>query len=268
MAKSRTEIDPDRFAGSLVALGFDYPNGYRVRHHRHRRDQLVFASRGVLQVAATEGTFVVPASRALWMPAGVGHEIRASGRVAMRTLYLKSRLSRQPVEGCRVVGVSDFLRELIVRAVELGPVLLSDSATPHDCFVEVLLSEVDLARAHPLHVLHLPEATDPRLRLLLARLRANPSDRRSLGQWGRDVGASSRTLNRLFAAELGMSFTKWRQQLRLQHSMTLLAVGSSVSSTALEVGYESLSAFVTMFKRATGRPPSAYRREMLAKGGS
>jgi len=86
----------------------------------------------------------------------------------------------------------------------------------------------------------------------------NPADGRTLTQWGRDVGASERTLARAFLADTGLSFGQWRGLLRLRAAMVALAAGDPVTRVAREVGYESTSAFVAAFRRATGSTPAVY----------
>jgi AraC-like DNA-binding protein/quercetin dioxygenase-like cupin family protein len=249
----------DAVPGTVVALAFDLPAGFSVTRHRHRRCQLVFAARGVLTVTTEEGSWILPALRALWVPAGVEHGLRTTGEAQLRTLYAEPEaLRRMPAE-CEVLEVGALFRELILRAVEVGPTLRTEAGcSGSSALVELLVEELERAQQSPLKVLHLPGGCDPRLRRLMARLRDNPGDQATLTQWGNRVGASARTLARLFAAETDLTFSRWRQQLRLQRALELLASGRSVSWVASEVGYMSLSAFIAMFRRATGRTPTAY----------
>jgi AraC-like DNA-binding protein len=86
----------------------------------------------------------------------------------------------------------------------------------------------------------------------------NPGDHRTLEELCKDCGASKRTIQRLFLEETKMTFAKWRQQLRLLHGMELLASGEKVSAAALEAGYSSTSAFISMFRKQLGTPPPRY----------
>jgi len=99
---------------------------------------------------------------------------------------------------------------------------------------------------------------DKRLLRITRALVDNPSDLRSLEKWANEVGASKRTLNRLFNAETGMSFSAWRQQRKLHRAIELLSAGKTITSIALEIGYENPSAFIAMFKRCLGTTPSNY----------
>jgi AraC-like DNA-binding protein len=87
---------------------------------------------------------------------------------------------------------------------------------------------------------------------------ADPADRRTLAAWARPAGASVRTLARLFTRETGMGFRGWRQQVRLLRALERLAAGEAVTTVALDLGYDSPSAFVAMFRRALGTTPGRY----------
>jgi quercetin dioxygenase-like cupin family protein len=90
----------------IATLTHDYPAGHVVPSHFHDRDQLVYASHGVMTVRTSAGTWVVPTQRAVWIPAAIPHTITMSGRVAMRTLYFKPRLARALPRDCCVINVS------------------------------------------------------------------------------------------------------------------------------------------------------------------
>jgi AraC-like DNA-binding protein len=152
-----------------------------------------------------------------------------------------------------VLQVSPLLRELIVRVVAFeGPYAESGREAR---LVAVLLDEVAAARTAPLH---LPTPRDPRLRVITERLAADPGDKRSLAVWARSAGASARTLARLFQQETGSSFAHWRQQARLLRALERLAAGDPVTTVALDLGYDSPSAFITMFRSRLGATPGRY----------
>jgi AraC-like DNA-binding protein len=46
--------------------------------------------------------------------------------------------------------------------------------------------------------------------------------------------------------------------VRLLTALSRLAAESPIATVALDLGYESPSAFTAMFKRALGRPPSEF----------
>ncbi|MEU5949652.1 AraC family transcriptional regulator [Micromonospora sp. NPDC047465] len=94
---------------------------------------------------------------------------------------------------------------------------------------------------------------------LCAALHADPADNRTLAAFGKQVGASDRTLSRLFTADLGMSFPQWRTQLRLHHALLLLADDMPVTTVAHRCGWSSASAFIDAFRRTFGHTPGAHR---------
>ena len=95
-----------RQASDVKTLAWDYAPGFHVPAHTHRRDQLVFASSGVMAVHANGSAFVVPPQRAVWIPARTRHEIDMIGRVSMRTVYLRSGLAGAMPSCCAIVHVS------------------------------------------------------------------------------------------------------------------------------------------------------------------
>jgi AraC-like DNA-binding protein len=241
---------------SLATLAHEYPSGHVIAPHQHRWHQLVFACAGVMTVETPAGSWVVPTHRGVWVPGGTVHSIRMSGPVSMRTLYLRPRLWRALPTECRVLGVSPLLRELILHTVARGTL---DRRRPNEARLIGVIC--DQLAALPAPALHLPQPRDPRAARLAALLATRPDDRRSTRTLARAVGTGHRTVERMWKAETGMSLGRWRQQLRLQHALERLGAGEAVTACALEVGYESPSAFVSAFHRAFGVTPGRYFRE-------
>lgn len=230
-----------------------YASGHTIHDHSHDWDQLIYASRGVMTVHTPDGSWVVPPQRAVWVPGGVTHRIETSGAVAMRSLYLVPGLARAGPKRCAVVSVAPLLRELILHAVRLR--VLERGVPAHRRLVGVILDQIATLPAMPLQ---LPLPSDRRALGVARMLQQDPSDSRSLGTLARGAGASKRTLERLFVRETDLSFAHWRQQMRLLHAVRLLAEGRPVTAVALDVGYESPSAFIAMFKAALGCTPGRY----------
>jgi AraC-like DNA-binding protein/quercetin dioxygenase-like cupin family protein len=238
---------------AVVVHHRDLAAGDCIAPHRHRRAQLVHASAGVMAVTTGRSAFVVPPGRGVWMPAGVEHRIDARTAVAMRTLYVDPARAPGVPQDVRVVTVSPLLRELILVAVAGGNDYRDDD--PRARIAQVILDQLGELPEAPLA---LPVPSDARLRAVAGALERDPADRRTLAEWARDSGSSERTLARLFRAETGMSFRAWRQQLRLLRALEMLAAGRPVTFVALDLGYESTSAFSAMFRRALGASPRAY----------
>jgi AraC-like DNA-binding protein len=233
----------------IGAYARDFPKGHQIAPHRHAWHQLVYARAGVMTVSTPRGAWVVPPQRAVWMPAAKEHEIRCATPVSMRTLYFAPTVQPLPA-ACCVVHVAPLLRELILASVEApGP------ASRRARLAALILSELAEARVAPLH---LPEPADPRVRRITEALRTEPRDPRTLAAWGKEVGASTRTLSRLFLAETGMTFRQWQRQARLLAALVRLAQRQPVTAVALDLGYDSPSAFIHAFRRALGKTPRAY----------
>jgi AraC-like DNA-binding protein/quercetin dioxygenase-like cupin family protein len=239
----------------ITTLTHDYPAGRVIPSHFHERDQLVYASRGVMTVRMSLGTWVVPTHRAVLIPASAPHTITMSGTVAMRTLYFKPRLARNLPRNCCVVNVSPLLKELILHACTFASLNNSVPAQRH--LIAMILDQLEAIQMVPLQ---LPNPSDPRALRVAELLCADPSDRRTLARLCKVAGAGKRTVERLFQDEVGVTIGKWRQQLRLMQAMRLLAEGAKVTHAALESGYSTPSAFISMFRKTLGTTPTAYFR--------
>lgn len=248
---------------AVIALALDEPDGHRIPLHWHSRAQLLYASEGVMTVTTASGVWVLPPLRAMWVPAFTEHHIRASGHLSMRTLYIRPDAARNFPTACRIVSVSPLLRELIVYSTTLPRFYEAGGHAEH-----VMRLILELIRFSDPAPLDLPIPRDARLRKIYDRLASYPSESRTLEQWGVRVGATGRTLSRLFRAETGMSFHQWRQQLRLLEALRLLGRGEPITNVALDVGYSSLSAFVSVFRKTLGVTPGRYfRNERSAPAG-
>jgi AraC-like DNA-binding protein/quercetin dioxygenase-like cupin family protein len=239
----------------------DYPAKQTVPLHYHNRDQLVYASLGVMTVRTSAGSWVVPADRAVWIPATVQHSITMSGTVAMRTLYVRPKLVATLPRECRVVSVSPLLKELILHACNLGELNRRNAKQSH--VIDLIVDQLETIETVPLQ---LPNPQDPRAQRIAEVLLADPGNRWTLLRLCKGAGAGARTIERLFAKDVGMTFSRWRQQLRLLHAMRLLAEGAAVTHAALEAGYSTPSAFVSMFRRALGTTPGQYFKRTGEKG--
>jgi AraC-like DNA-binding protein len=153
----------------------------------------------------------------------------------------------------RVVRISGLLREAVLRAATWTQQAQLDEAQQRVC--TVILDELAVA---PPEQLDLPLPANKRLRKIAQAIEADPADPRSLEEWAQWAAIAPRTLTRNFAAETGMPFSTWRQRARLIRSLEMLAAGYAVTTIAIELGYDSLSAFIAMFKRELGVTPSKY----------
>lgn len=241
------EPTPDRPI-RLVARDLDADE--LLASHRHAWGQVTYALDGVVRVTVGNSTWIVPPQRAIWIPANATHEVTTLERAKLRALYVHADVAPFRGEQCEVLDVSSLLRELIVA------LSLVNAGEPREAMLSsLILDELARSRTLPIRVA-LPE--DKRLKLLCEALIADPASPLGLDEWAGRVGASSRTLARLFEKDLGMSFGQWRQQVRLAHAAPLIARGMPLSSVAAELGYASQSAFSAMFKKTFGQSPSVF----------
>jgi AraC-like DNA-binding protein len=222
--------------------------------HHHAWAQLAYCASGLIQVstqsAQGEHTYIVPPSRAVWIAPGVLHSITAMEAAELRTLYIHASAVPAGWSGNRVIVVSTLLRELI-------PALdaCADAGPRQHALSLLALDEIAQASTQALGI---PMPQDKRLRQLCESLLREPAQRATLADWAQHMGASERTLARLFRTELGSTYGQWRQQVLLAHALPMLARGTPVGQVAAASGYESVSAFSAMFKTAMGSNPSQF----------
>ena len=240
-------------ATAVAVVTFPMPAGRVFDWHTHDDHQVAWAASGVLTVRTADSAWVLPPTRALWIPAGVRHETLSAGIATMRTLYVRPDLCPISWPECTPVTAGPLLAELIGYLEDPG------LAADQRAHAEAVL--VDLLRPVAMTAIEVRMPAEERAREVAQGLADDPADHRTLEQWGRQVGASGRTLARGFAAGTGLPFGRWRALLRLQAAMPALAAGEPVASVARHVGYESASAFVAAFRRETGLTPAAYFRQ-------
>lgn len=218
--------------------------------HSHTWGQVTYALDGVVRVNVGNRTWIVPPQRAIWIPPSLTHEVATLEKARLRALYVLADAAPFQGDECKVLEVSPLLRELIVALAE------ADAASSREQrLASLILDELSHLTTLPI-VVALPN--DKRLKTLCEKLISDPASKLTLDEWALQVAASPRTLARLFEAELGMSFGRWRQQVRLAHAAPLIARGMPLSQVAAELGYASQSAFSAMFRKTFGQSPSAF----------
>ena len=239
----------------------------QVMPHSHPWAQVAISTTGVIRLTVNHGTYIVPPSRALWIPPGVEHAVTMVEDADLRTLYFHQPRGRcgpgvprdqeDAWRQCRVLEVSELLRALVREmptTPDGGPAL-----TPAQRLREQHLSALirdELARAAAVKLgVDLPQ--DKRLRHLCEAVLADPTRHETLADWAQDTGASPRTVARLFRSELGSTFTQWRQQVILAKAVSLAAGRMPMGQIAAELGY-SPSAFSAMVRKSVGQPPGRF----------
>jgi AraC-like DNA-binding protein len=245
---------PDRGV-RIRSFGVTFRSGQTAHPPLHASTdwhQLIYATRGVMTVYTDVGAWVVPPHRGVWIPAGFHYRLEMSGEVALRMLYVRTR-KPAGAQACSVVNVTPLLRELIVRTNLIGAL---DAGIPEQRrLIGVILDELKLLTTVPLQ---LPLPQDPRAARFAALAGADPGGKAPTRAMLRRSGASQRTLERLFRAQTAMSLGQWLRRQKLLHALRRLAAGEGVNAIALELGYNSASAFIAMFRRELGQTPKRY----------
>jgi AraC-like DNA-binding protein len=241
-----------------LVIGMPKEHAYQrgVAPHSHQRIQLLYAVEGMMRVATDVGVWMIPPRRALLIAPGVAHEVTMLSKVSLRSLYIAPGAIPGFHAGCRLIEVSNLLRELVLALI----------ADPRDVpaagrgekLAELILLELADAPTVPIRI---PWPRDRRLVGVCAAILAQPGQTRTIEEWGGEVGASGRTLMRLFPRETGLPYRQWVQQVQLADAFCRLARGDSIGSVARALGYASPSAFTAMFRRVMGKPPQHYLTE-------
>ena len=239
----------------------------QVMPHSHPWAQVAISTTGVIRLTVNHGTYIVPPSRALWIPPGVEHAVTMVEDADLRTLYFHQPRGRcgpgvprdqeDAWRQCRVLEVSDLLRALVREmptAPDGGPALTTPERQREQHLSALIRDELARAAAVKLGV-DLPQ--DKRLRHLCEAVLADPTRHETLADWAQDTGASPRTVARLFRSELGSTFTQWRQQVILAKAVSLAAGRMPMGQIAAELGY-SPSAFSAMVRKSVGQPPGRF----------
>ncbi|WP_183030127.1 AraC family transcriptional regulator [Altericroceibacterium spongiae] len=220
--------------------------------HSHARGQLSGLRNGLLTIGTDTGAWVIPAEDAVWLPPHHPHYGWTHGAVEGWSCYIAEAdctdLPAQP----RTIRCSGLLREAVLRASEWQGHDLSEE---QDRVAMVILDEL---RTAPVEPFGLPMPSDPRLLLVARALLDDPGKRWGVDEWARWAGISERTLSRRFVAETGFTYTTWRQRARLMRALEMVAEGEAVTNVAFDLGYDSVSAFIALFKRTLGVTPSVY----------
>ena len=243
----------DASSRAIVAKRSSYPNRHHISPHWHSRAQFMYAVEGTMRVRAPRRVWIIPPSRALWVPSHTVHELQMYGVVEMRSLYVNADWAASMPTSCVVLNVTPLLRELVLRAVTLP--MDYDVDGDEALLMSLLMAEI---RRLPRCALDLPLPESADLTQLCERILADLSKRRPCDFHANAMKTSTRTLYRRFVKETGITFARWKQQARLLESVRRLAEGVPVTTVAFDLGYESASAFSTMFRRSLGVAPRAF----------
>lgn len=239
----------------VVVIERAFAAGSRYPTHHHQRGQLAFAQQGAISVMTRFGHWLVPPGRAVWVPAGVEHEMQMLGPVVMLNTFVSVNAADRAglATHCQVCAVSPLLNQLLLQAVELPLEYPMEGRSHH--LMGLLLTEISMATVLPLHAL-LP--LHKGLAALCRSVLAAPTLQMDTDAMAARMAMSRSTFTRFFRKETGISYMQWRQQACLLAAIRRLEAGQSVTSVALELGYNSPSAFTALFRKTLGVSPQAY----------
>ena len=231
--------DVDSISRPVVALSAtSVTKDWENARHQHRKAQLIYSLRGILNCEIEDGVWIVPPQCAIWIPGDLPHAARGAGETECYCLFVEPDAAPDLPKTCCTISVSPLLRELLLKVAGF-PELYAQGGR-EDRLIAALLDELVAA---PVEDLHLPMPRDSRLRRLVEMI--------------------ERSMSRLLLHEIGMSFGRWRRQLHVILALQRLTKGESVQTVAIELGYENASGFVTMFRKAVGKPPARYLSDRI-----
>ncbi len=226
------------------------PTEYPI--HKHDKGQLVMPIKGAITCSVSDAIWLVPTQCAVWIPAGLPHSNYPSANARYCFLFIQDNQYEMP-STCCTLAISPMVREIILYLSTLP--LNKGQDRPTQKLIEVLLYQLTQM---PKEFLHFPIPTEPRLKRVAEELITSPSSQRTAEQWAQKHAMSVRTFARLLKKETAMTFRHWRRQLHIIIALQKLSTGTNVQTVSEELGYESVSAFISMFKSVLGKTPKQY----------
>lgn len=251
-------FDSENYSESVNALrasGIERPKERPI--HSHKRCQLIMPLTGFVRCFIADAIWIVPANCAIWIPSQMPHSNHLAITNDVCMLFVDPDVAGIPEKAC-TLSISPLLRELIISLASKEQHYSSHDSTVR--LAQVLIDElIDTPKEH----FDFPIPTEPRLNQIANQLLANPAERKTIGEWARLFSMSERTFTRLVKQEVGMTFGRWRGQLHLVIALQKLSSNQSVQRVSEDLGYESVSAFITFFKKILGKPPKQYISQSL-----
>lgn len=250
---AHTLFDPDSTRSPAVARHIDFVDyAAEVPVHTHRKGQLIVALYGAVICRAENDIWIVPPDCAVWIPGGIPHSAKATWNAHLNYLFIEPGAAALP-EKCCALAISPLIKALVDRLTNADVEYAAQSHVGR--LTRVTLDEL---AAMPQQKLSLPVSVHPKIRAMADALVSHPEDRSTFKAWAKRLALSERSLARLMLRETGLTFGRWRQQLHLIIALRELASGVAVQNVAANLGYESVNAFITMFKKTMGHTPAHY----------
>ena len=248
---------PDSHQDAAVAFGIQVVEGEQyIPEHQHRKGQLILALHGAITCEVEHALWMVPPQFAVWVPGGVPHSNRATPQAKLCFLFIEPGAAKMPAHCC-TLKISPLVRELILELAQRDEATRQTSVSQR--LIQVLFDELP---QQPEQQLQLPVSTHPKIRQMVEMMEAEPAQWQTLSQWASRFAMSERNLARLVVKETGLNFRRWRHQLQLILALQMLVRGLNVQQVALSLGYDSTTAFITMFRKGLGQTPGRYLAEL------
>ncbi|MEX3019381.1 helix-turn-helix transcriptional regulator [Kluyvera sp. STS39-E] len=244
---------PDSHQDAAVAFGIQVVQGEQyIPEHQHRKGQLILALHGAITCEVENALWMVPPQFAVWVPGEVPHSNRATPQAELCFLFIEPGAAKMPAHCC-TLKISPLVRELILALAQRDEAARQTAETQR--LIQVLFDELP---QQPEQQLQLPVSAHPKIRLMVEMMEAEPAQWQTLSQWASRFAMSERNLARLVVRETGLNFRRWRHQLQLILALQMLVRGLNVQQVALSLGYDSTTAFITMFRKGLGQTPGRY----------
>ncbi|WP_262137601.1 AraC family transcriptional regulator [Pseudomonas sp. Marseille-Q5117] len=221
---------------------------------QHAWGQFVYLIKGVIELTVENNCYAAPPDFGIWLPPNTDHLAWADNDAAYFLLNVEATLCKTMPTVASIISVGPIAKAILLDLKKRGT---QEPENEEDSRLMRVL--IDQLSAGSCIENFLPMSNDPALKLVLEVLLKDPGNNRSLLDWSRHVNSTERTLARRCDRDLGMSFIKWKQRLRLSRALAMLSDGLTVQSVAKKLGYSTPSAFIAMFQKAMGATPNAFR---------
>lgn len=226
----------------------DVPQRVHDREHL-----LLWQADGVSHADLDGQPWSITLGQALWVPAGVHHRITVHQNSVLLPMLFGIDENATTLSGPLLTAVDANLRTLFLAYLQLQNSIIRHSGSLARQILSILESS-------PLTHSHLPRPVSPAACRIAQSLIFNPGDDRSIEQLAASEHTSTRSIERAFKTETGMTLRQWRTWVRMQSAASLLRRHSSIAGVARRVGYQDPSAFGRTFKDFHGLTPRDFRR--------
>lgn len=247
-----TTFDADAYVAEVIGLSTALSN-HDSGAHSHRRAQLLYARQGCIRITLANQLCLLPPSRAAWIPSSTIHRAVMTNIVDYRSIYFRPDIAVSMPPAVQVLSVSPLL-SAVLETIAQADFEQDWQTGRHAHLLALCTDEICTASCEPML---LPLPSDRRMARLLAQPDQLPPELKILEQ---DIGASGKTITRIFQKQTGMSYQQWRQQWRMIRAIELLATGHTISRAAADLEFSSDSVFISFFRKMTGKTPRSYLR--------